>query len=262
MMNQEDGSQETGAEGGMPIMVVKQPHVECCAEVLAAWAARRSSDTRWLAPPRHNIGQVTSRVNALLACLDYMQRSLSADLHSFQVLDVGCGRGGGLRHFLLAGFHSKQLYGIELFEDRVSLARQILPGVEVVQGDATDMSCFATGSFDLVCEQFTFCHITDDVVVERISREMLRVVKKDGYIIVFDWVVGSRKAQYNAITKRKIEKWFRVGDETELLRRFRGQLYPPVGRFISTILPFLYPLAQAILPFTVGSKLTLLKRLP
>jgi SAM-dependent methyltransferase len=205
---------------------------------------------------------VTSRVNALLACLDYVQRSLSADLHSFQVLDVGCGRGDGLTPFLLAGFHSGQLHGIELFEDRVALARQRLPGVEVVQGDATDMSCFATGSFDLVCEQFTFCHIADDVVVERISREMLRVVKKHGYLIVFDWVVGSRKAQYNAITKRKIERWFRVGDQTELLRRFRGQLYPPVGRFISTLVPFLYPLAQAILPFAVGSKLTLLKRLP
>ena len=236
-------------------------HVEECRTAITVWEQRRQAERSYFVPAKHNIWQVLSRVNTLLVCLEYMQRKLRVDLSCCKVLDVGSADGYGLAPFLVANFSCKQLYGIDLFEERVAPGRNRLPGVAFSAGDATDMKIYGNEEFDIVCEQFTFCHVLDESVVARIAREMIRVTRRGKYIIVFDWIIGRRKLHYNGVPKSKIIRLFGVGEQTDLIRRFRGQLFPPLGRFLSKRIPFLYPLVQTVLPLAVGSKLTLLRRL-
>lgn len=50
--------------------------------------------------------------------------------------------------------------------------------------DATDMSCFADESFDVVLNMGPFYHILDENARKKCFEESLRVLKKDGYLAV------------------------------------------------------------------------------
>lgn len=50
--------------------------------------------------------------------------------------------------------------------------------------DATDMSCFADESFDVVLNMGPFYHILDENARQKCFEESLRVLKKDGYLAV------------------------------------------------------------------------------
>src|ERR1017187_10723715 len=47
--------------------------------------------------------------------------------HDIRLLDIGCGEGSDLLRFIMLGFQSKNLQGIELLEDYAVIARERLP---------------------------------------------------------------------------------------------------------------------------------------
>ena len=120
-------------------------------------------------------------------------------------------------------------------------------------GDATAMP-YADRSFDLVCEQFCFCHIPDDAAKASIAREMMRVSR--GFILIHDWRMGSASRQLYGVSKARMREWF---PGWEIGARFRSQLWPPLGRPISRLAPLLYDVARLAGPL-VGSWITILSR--
>lgn len=175
------------------------------------------------------------------------------------VLDVGAASGYGLKPFLLNGFRPDQLHGIEMDPERVRKAHAMQPDLPIIEGDATDMTrYYAAASFDVVCEQFCFCHIPNADVRRKIANEMLRVVRPNGFILVHDWRM-SRGAIYG-VPQTIIRDLFRVGTDTTVIARIPSQLWPPIGRSVSKYVPGLYQLGWRI-PALVGSRLTVLKRL-
>ena len=155
----------------------------------------------------HNIGQFVSRIGALLRALAWMQAS-GLDPTTAQVLDVGAAQGYGLRPFLVARFSMAQLHGLDLFADRVEEGLRRTPGLDLRVGDATAMP-YADRSFDLVCEQFCFCHIPDDAAKASIAREMMRVSR--GFILIHDWRMGSASRQLYGVSRARIVSGFRAG---------------------------------------------------
>jgi ubiquinone/menaquinone biosynthesis C-methylase UbiE len=238
---------------------VKQ-HVIDCETALGIWARRRKGDIAGFTVPRQNIAAVVARQDSLLRVLDFLENKLRVDLKEAQLLDVGCASGYGLTPFLVAGFSSSQLHGIDLFEDRIKRGRSSYPGLQLNLGDATEMGMFPDCSFDVVMEQFCFCHVQNDDTVSKIAKQMLRVVKPGGFILIHDWVVGSKKRAYNGISLSKIRRMFDVGDKTEIVARFPSKLFPPVGRLLSSYCPSLYPLVRSLLPFLTLSKFTVMRR--
>lgn len=235
-------------------------HVSDCYASLECWSARRTNDIASKVIPDQNIQAILARNNALFNCLYFMESKLNVEFQDFDILDVGSASGYGLVPFLLAGFSLGNLHGIDLFEERIALGKKKIPGIKLHVGDATEMQQFSNGSFDMTMEQFCFCHIESDDTIRKIAKQMLRVTKVDGYILVLDWIVGSKKAHYNAINRKKIKSMFGVGSDTEIVRVYNAQLAPQVGRFISKNIPYLYPIFAKIFPFLVLSKLTLLRR--
>jgi SAM-dependent methyltransferase len=116
-------------------------------------------------------------------------------------------------------------------------------------------------SFDLVFESTMFATLADDDLSARIAREMVRVCRPGGYLLLVDWRTPRPKGpDYNALTKRRLVKLFSVGSSTQSLGTYRGALVPPLGRFLSRWLPSTYFAVSAVFPFLCGQVAYLLRK--
>jgi len=241
--------------------VKKEHHVEKIEEALKVWELRRGSDEEMLSVIPENIAPTAARVASMMRAINTLESKYGLDLLNAKLLDVDAATGYGLWQFLLSGFRADQLYGVDLFQDRVERGNKYCPGLNLHVGDGSNMLMFKDKSFDIVCEQFCFVHVPLNDTQMKMAKEMLRVVKPGGFIIILDWVWSSKKRQLNGMPLSKIRDMFEVGTSTEICVRYPAQLLPPIGRPISRIAPWLYNLVGALFPFVMGSKLTLLRRL-
>ena len=188
-------------------------------------------------------------------------RVADIDRQSARVLDVGCGSGASLLQFLRLGFNPANLYGIDMSEERIAEARARLNGISFKVADARFIPQ-SDASIDLVFESTMLGTLDDPELLQAIARDMLRVTRPAGFIMLCDWRY-SRKGSgvKTAINPAMIAKLFDVGRATEVVSRAKGALVPPLGRRLSRFAPSLYFLAQALLPFTAGQITTVLKKL-
>jgi ubiquinone/menaquinone biosynthesis C-methylase UbiE len=105
-----------------------------------------------------------------------------------RILDVGCGGGFDLSHWLSIGWPADALAGVDLVEDRIVLAKDRCPGVDLRVTSGSSLP-FASNSFDVVTAVTVFSSILDAMVRRRLFAEMRRVVRPGGSILVYDFVI-------------------------------------------------------------------------
>lgn len=228
------------------------------AENLSQWRPRKGDDG-W--PPGDQIiAGALSRWGALLRATLHMS-NLGLDVQNTQALEVGAGYGDGLRPLFSAGFLPNNLTGVDLMEQRLAIARKRLPGVNFIHADAAELSnAFADDkSFDLVLEQFCFCHIPDRGVKRKIAAEMLRVVRPKGFILIHDWRLHAPFRGIHGVPQSYIRDLFCVGEKTDIVRIYPSHIWPPIGNLVSQYVPSLYPILLKVPPL-VGSKITILRK--
>ncbi|MDI7258443.1 MAG: class I SAM-dependent methyltransferase [Thermodesulfobacteriota bacterium] len=108
-----------------------------------------------------------------------------SDLTKTKILDVGCGTGALLRRFIDYGAQPFNLYGIDLMEHRVKLARETSPNITFILGNAEKID-FPDKSFDIITQFTCFSSVLNDHVKAALAKEMLRVLKDDGLIVWYD----------------------------------------------------------------------------
>jgi len=195
---------------------------------------------------------VLFQVLALEASVGRALAVVGGEMKLAHVLDVGCGGGGNLYQLLRLGYEASNISGIDILPDNVEIARRVYPQMRFVVGDATRME-FGDASFDLLSEFTMFATLPDDVLAAEIAREMVRVCKEGGYLLLVDWRTPKpRDSNYKALTLKRLRMLFGVGRDTRLVAVCRGALIPPVGRFLSKYLPSAYFLIAAVFPFLVG----------
>ena len=203
---------------------------------------------------------VTFQVLAQDAAIIRALRSSGLNPSTCRVLDVGCGNGSSLWLFLRLGFQPDNLYGVDIQQDLVDHARRIHPLIHFQSADATRLP-YEDDSFDLVTEFMMFIHATDEKLASSIAREMVRVTKPGGTLLLADWRYAKvRNRNYKAVTRRRIAQLFRTRSVTEVSARYRGALLPPVGRFLSRHLPSSYFVAQKLFPILTGNIVTVLRK--
>lgn len=130
-------------------------------------------------------------------CLQlYHHIAAASDLRGRDVLEVGCGRGGGAA-YVARRFGPRSLTGLD-FSDRAirfCAARHRAPGVRFVPGDAERLP-FASASFDLALNiESSHCYPS----TERFAREVYRVLRPGGRLLYADFreraLVGRWRAQ-------------------------------------------------------------------
>ncbi len=186
--------------------------------------------------------------------------SIQLDPKTAKILDVGCGEGASIINLLRLGFLPSNLYGIDILRDKIKQAKIKFPNINWIHGDASSMQ-FEDNFFDCVMESTIFLQMTDDELSDKVAKEMIRVTKKGGYILLIDWRYSHPfNKEYKGLSKKRIINLFNVGSKTSILRTYKGALIPLVGRFISKNIPGIYFLLQSLFPFLVGQVTTVLKK--
>jgi ubiquinone/menaquinone biosynthesis C-methylase UbiE len=124
-------------------------------------------------------------------------------------LEVGCGSGAWLREFMKWGVSPADVTGIDLRPEALSIATQLCPqGVTLrcMNGSTLD---FPDESFDLILQSLVFTSILDERMRTRMAQEMLRVVKKTGFIVWYDFHVDNPwNPNVRGVRKSEIKRLF------------------------------------------------------
>ena len=161
--------------------------------------------------------------------LGLLQQHGNEDLKSKNLLEIGCGGGHWLREFIKWGALPENVVGIDLLEDRVAEARRLCPsGVKIQCGSAAKLE-FLDESFDLVLQSTVFTSILDSSLKQQVASEMMRVVKREGLILWYDYHVNNpRNSDVRGVKRREIYQLFpgcRI-----MLKRIT--LLPPLTRLL------------------------------
>jgi len=126
-----------------------------------------------------------------------------------QILEVGCGSGQWLREFIKWGASPSNITGIELRPEPLSNASRLCPsGVRFHHMNGIKLD-FPDESFDLVLQSVVFTSVLDEKMRRRMGQEMLRVVKKTGLIIWYDFFVDNPwNPNVRGVCKAEIKQLF------------------------------------------------------
>ena len=143
--------------------------------------------------------RILGRINALY----------EGSLEHLRILEVGCGWGFWLRAFIAWGANPECVAGIDILPERVEKARKSLPSsVDVRCVPATRLP-YPDSQFDLVFQSTVFSSIPDEHTRKSAAKEMLRVLKPDGVILWYDFLIGNpRNRDVRGIRMREINELF------------------------------------------------------
>ena len=129
-------------------------------------------------------------------------------------LDLGCGTGEMLK-LILQKDPFKELYGIDISEEMLAVAKSKLPEqVQLFQGDS-EMLPFSDGSFDVVYCNDSFHHYPSP---QNVLREVHRVMKPGGTFLMGDcWQPYVGRVIMNFYMRHSKEGDVKIYSEAELV---------------------------------------------
>ena len=161
------------------------------------------------------------------------------------ILEVGCNSGIGLLDWIRWGANPSHMRGIDILEDRLDEARHRLPKSVALALESGDALSSADASFDIVVQSTVFSSILDRPLQEAIAREMLRVLKPQGFILWYDFFVNNPwNAQVRGISRSDIRALF----PGTRIRFYRSTTLSPLVRALAPVSETLC-LALSTLPF-------------
>ncbi len=186
--------------------------------------------------------------------------SLRGVSREVRILDIGGGAGSELALLLELGFPAEQLAMVDIIPERIEAAKRRFPIQDIRCEDAQHLT-WPDGAFDVVMEGTIFLQITDDRLAKNIAREMLRVLRPGGILLLADWRYDGGREGLLAVDRNRVRRLFAINQgHCRLEKVVNSALIPPLGRFLSSKLPSLYFLVQKIVPFSVGHVIYVLRK--
>ena len=176
------------------------------------------------------------------------------DLSTLEVCDVGCGAGGWLRTLMEWGVPGPQLHGIDLLEDRIAYARGLAPQMDLHKASGWSIP-FKDARMDLVSAHTVFSSILDRDARELLSREMARVTKPGGMVMLYDFrVADPRNRDTIGIAPAEVRRLF----PNFSLHMRSLTLTPPLCRRLVKLSPFLAATTEWLCPYLRTHRLYML----
>lgn len=145
-----------------------------------------------------------------------------------RILEIGCGTGGELLSLMRLGATPHNLVGIDVSEERLAAARERLPGYEFLCANAAQLP-FVDQSFDLVGQFTAFTSMPNPEMRTRAAAEALRVLKRGGSLIWYDFFLPSRDRSTVPLGLAQIRELF----PGARLQARRVTLLPPLARLLA-----------------------------
>ena len=185
---------------------------------------------------------------------------LNLNQKNSRIIDIGCGSSSDLIDLVSFGFNQKNLFGVDINKTDIDFGKKNYPLLNLSCQDASKLN-FQSGFFDLTFESTLFVQLNCNDLSQSIAEEMIRITKKNGFLIIFDWRYGKpNNRKFTACNKKRIKKIFKVDQCTKLVTIEKGMLIPPVGRFISSNLNPIYFMIPKLFPYLVGQVGYILKK--
>jgi len=154
-----------------------------------------------------------------------------------RLIEVGCGNGGNLLEMLRFGFAPENLSGIELLEERIIVAKKVLPSaINIYEGDANQI-IIETASQDIVFQSVVFSSLLDDRFQIELANRMWQWVKPGGGVLWYDFIYDNpMNPDVRGIKLKRIRELFPEG---KIIIK-RVTLAPPISRRVCKIHSNLY----------------------
>lgn len=175
--------------------------------------------------------------------LRLLRRRARKPLWEMKILEVGCGYGGNLLQFIRWGCRPENLYANELLEDRLAVARSLLPqGVHFLPGDAAALE-LPPECVDIVLQSTVFSSILDATFRRHLAERMWYWLAPGGAVLWYDLRYPNPwNPDVTAISLGEIRRLFPEGR----IYKQAVTLAPPLGRLAAFFGPIPYILLTAI----------------
>jgi ubiquinone/menaquinone biosynthesis C-methylase UbiE len=149
-------------------------------EVYDAYATNEKYRRLWANSPASRFMQEHkwARIRSLL-------REAAFDPLAGPCLDLGSGGGDECRWIVTAGIPRERIVAFDLLEKHVRMARQGLPGIKVIQGDARHLP-FPDDCFSFVYQSTMLSSVLDQGLRRVMLEEVRRVLSPGGMFLSFD----------------------------------------------------------------------------
>jgi demethylmenaquinone methyltransferase/2-methoxy-6-polyprenyl-1,4-benzoquinol methylase len=134
-----------------------------------------------------------------------VRKAVIRELSNFKekkIIDLCCGTGNQLRLLSDRGF--RDLYGVDRSASMLDVAIKDGHPIHVYNEDATDTS-FDDELFDIVMMSFAI-HENDRITQENLLKEAYRLLKKEGLLIIADFVLDDKTKSFSRMAIRFVER--------------------------------------------------------
>lgn len=136
-----------------------------------------------------------------------------------KILDIGVGTGNLSKRFLETGYNN--IIGLDQSREMLSVAKDKFPKLKLRLGEFLKIP-FENSTFDIIVSTYAFHHLNEEEKAVAI-REMLRVLKENGKIIIGDLMFESDQSKAEIYERLSDDQISEIEDEyysnIELLKR-------------------------------------------
>ncbi len=171
----------------------------------------------------------------------FLRRAGFHSLDETRVFEAGCSTGYNLRLMVQWGGRPENMAGIDLDASAVDYCKAHAPEIRVYSGSA-DRIPEPDESFDLALAFTLFSSVPDEEISEGIARELARIVRPGGFIILYDMRRRSPgNPHVHPVSSEDVRRWFPRAS----MRTTPITLAPPLARRAGSFAPWLYgPLSR------------------
>lgn len=161
--------------------------------------------------------------------LSMLERAFGTKVADKRVLDIGCGMGGTLLPMLLYGFNAENCFGVDILPERIEIAQNRFP-LMTFECASAESNTFPRQTFDLVVLFTCLSSILSDRVRKNVCQAAEQMLKPDGWILVYDFVVNNpRNPDVRAVTSSQLRSLF---EKCSCVKSKKLTLVPPLARLI------------------------------
>ena len=182
-----------------------------------------------------NIGNLIIHEEKLTISKQLLKKN-GINLENNKILDVGCAGGDTVKILIELGAKEKNITGVDLRQDRLDAAKKIYPKANFLKMDAGNLK-FSSRKFDFINIFTLFSSVNDLESRFKISNEIQRVLKPNGFILYYD-LRYNNPANKDVVGIHRDELWLLFSRMKKNINTLT--ILPPLVRMLGSYTQTLY----------------------